>query len=137
MNDRYVSAGVIAACKELEAALLPLGCKPHWGKLHHMGLPTLTQQYGEEDMARFRALCAKSLFCAVLCLKTEHLPRQAQDKHSLGKLTEKRRFSHRCETHDPKGVFRNDWFERLIFDDSEDHLKLVLPAEEVPAEASN
>ena len=54
-----------------------------------------------------------------------------------GKLTEKRRFSHRCETHDPKGVFRNDWFERLIFDDSEDHLKLVLPAEEVPAEASN
>jgi hypothetical protein len=81
LNDRYVSAGVIAACKELEAALLPLGCKPHWGKLHHMGLPTLTQQYGEEDMARFRALCAKSLFCAVLCLKTEHLPRQAQDKH--------------------------------------------------------
>jgi hypothetical protein len=44
MNKKNMP-GVIAACKELEAALLPLGTtRPHWGKLHHMGLKTLTEQ---------------------------------------------------------------------------------------------
>ena len=31
----------------------------------------------------------------------------------------------------PEQVYRNDWFERIIFDNMEDHLKLVLPTEEV------
>jgi xylitol oxidase len=43
MNKKNIP-GVISACKELEAALLPLGCRPHWGKLHHMGHEALAQQ---------------------------------------------------------------------------------------------
>ena len=95
MNKHNIP-GVIAASGELEAALAPLGCKPHWGKLHHMGHQTLTGEYGEEAMEKFRALCLD---------------------------------------HDPEGVYRNEWFERLIFGESEDdHLSLVLPAEVVEQE---
>jgi xylitol oxidase len=43
MNKKNIP-GVLSACKELEAALLSLGCRPHWGKLHHMGLETLKEQ---------------------------------------------------------------------------------------------
>ena len=34
-----------------------MGCRPHWGKIHHMGNDTLTSQYGAEAMEKFRALC--------------------------------------------------------------------------------
>jgi hypothetical protein len=47
MNKHNIP-GVLAASRELEAALGPLGCRPHWGKLHHMGHHTLTQAYGTE-----------------------------------------------------------------------------------------
>jgi len=38
-----------------------------------------------------------------------------------------------ADEHDPEGVFRNDWFERLVFGDEGDHLELVLEA--APAES--
>ena len=41
-----------------------------------------------------------------------------------------------CQTHDPDGKFLNEWFERLVFEDEQDHLELVLPAEEAVAPAA-
>lgn len=37
------------------------------------------------------------------------------------------KFRELCLTHDPNGVFRNEWCERLMFGSSEDHKDLVLP----------
>ena len=37
-------------------------------------------------------------------------------------------FRELCLSHDPEGVFRNEWFDRLVFGDETDHLELLLPA---------
>ena len=38
------------------------------------------------------------------------------------------RFRQLCFSHDPEGIFRNEWFDRLVFGDDTDHLELLLPA---------
>ena len=95
--NKFNIPGCREALGELEAALEPYEPRAHWGKLHHMGAPTLAATYGEEALGAFRAL---------------------------------------CQTHDPDGKFLNEWFERLVFEDAQDHLELVLPAEEAVAPAA-
>ncbi len=47
--------GVDAITKELEAKLIPLGAKPHWGKVIHAGAATLAPLYPRIDDFRARA----------------------------------------------------------------------------------
>ena len=44
-----------AQVKELEAKLIPLGAKPHWGKVIHAGAATLAPLYPRIDDFRARA----------------------------------------------------------------------------------
>eukprot|EP01043_Picozoa_sp_COSAG02_P053873 COSAG02_NODE_6014_length_3876_cov_5.093585_2_plen_97_part_00 len=80
------------------------------------GAMTVWSRYGERDMSRFRALCQ------------EHDPDGVATPTNFFATVMAINF---LSTHFARQVFRNEWFERLIFDDRQDHLKLVLPAEGV------
>jgi xylitol oxidase len=66
---------VDAITKELEAALIPLGAKPHWGKLIHADAAALKPLYPR--MAEFRA-------CAVRCDPGGKFRNAFLDRHVFG-----------------------------------------------------
>jgi len=64
-----------ATLEELEAALIPLGAKPHWGKVIHADAATLAPLYPR--MADFRS-------CALRCDPERKFRNAYLEKHIFG-----------------------------------------------------